>query len=261
MQRRKLINIMVPDTPYQAISDLAKRLVATKAIVSLDAFLDQHLEPLTPEIEVINLHGSLTALPVLPEPAFPVFFVRPGWDYFVDSYNGHAHNPNSPAHWFASTVSMSEYAEHLCSLRQNNFQTRWLIGPHGLNEVILDMTALSHVVNVIEASDGLVIPQEHLQEGLILLAHRMGWPINAFPKLDLPKSPQITSLEDEALQETVTQVNHLDQKLYRYATIRLQRQIVESGLDIRKIIDTQHRLKLAESVANDTSSKGSQHGI
>jgi len=239
--------LRIPHTPFEPVEAAVSCFVDSSQIETFTGSDYAGPAANNPSILALFGHSDLRTATILSDQFKLVFVVSSGWRHFHRSYHYHRNEADSPAYWFAARHYEAEYAAHIRSLHQDNFQTRWLMGESGMNSNEIDLASLSQVVNTLTAIDALVIPENRLMEGLVLLAEKMNWPIPVLPQSIFP-DPSTTDESNEALNLTVRKINHLDDALFATAQSQFEDRLTQSKLDVDEKVKDMKRLMLAKEV-------------
>jgi hypothetical protein len=243
----RLLVLRIPHTPFEPIEAAVSCFVDPSQIETFADPENAVAAADNPSTLALLGHGDLRTATSLSDQFNLVFVVSPAWRYFQRSYHYHRDEAGSPAHWFATLHGEAEYADYVRSLHQDNFQTRWLVGESGMNANEIDLASLSQVVSTLSAIDALVIPENQLMEGLVLLAEKMNWPIPVLPPTIFPDNSAIAD-SSVALKIEVRKTNQLDDALFAMAEVRFEDRLAQTKLDVEEKVKDMKRLMLAKEV-------------
>jgi hypothetical protein len=243
-RENRILGIAVPHGPFDLVENTINDFLGSSRIRRFHAPDFQEPEPTDENTLAMIGPGNLRTMIQFQDRYMPLLVVTSVPEHFAIRYRAHKTDTQSPAYWYAHSKTEFEYHSMARSLRQDNFQTRWLLGEDALNASTIDLASLSQIVNGLKEMKAFVIPSERLLEGLALLAHRMNWPLPV-PSWDPNSHNDSESTIDDSFASEIKKQNPLDQELYNFSLLQFEREMAESGIDAPKRVETMRRLILA----------------
>ncbi|MGP1273228.1 MAG: hypothetical protein ACTS22_07830 [Phycisphaerales bacterium] len=105
--------------------------------------------------------------------------------------------------------------------RIDNAQTRYLAGEAGVIDdrppEACDRAMLQTAIDRLEHRIDHLLVQDRFDEGVVLLAHRLGWPTLHYARSNTTRSRRSVRDTDPVLLDRLAELNRLDTELYRFA--------------------------------------------
>jgi len=236
---RPLVFVHIPKTAGTTLRHVIRKQYGQERIMNIRAFrpdilktrVQEHCRSTTPRGDRVFVgHMIFGAHRHLNGDATYVTMVREAIDRVISDYY---YIRRTPSHDFYNPVathgySLAEYVRSGITIYTNNVQTRILAGwgrevPFGeCSERMLDQAKRN-----IETHFSVVGITRRFDESIVLMKHRLGWSVPVYMTRNRTSDRPGRNEVGSSTIDVIRKYNALDERLFKYAEDRLERQIEE----------------------------------
>ncbi len=135
------------------------------------------------------------------------------------------HASNDPAHYLHEAIvrdklGLADYIARGISGELTNGMTRMLAGVEDFHHGAIGPATLDKAKHYLEVHFDAVVLSEHFDEGLVLLAAKLGWTTPWYIRRKVGHYPTSAEKPDAGTRQKIEDLNSLDMELYRWARER-----------------------------------------